>query len=254
MTGMNPLSTRASAKKRKVSQTTLERIIHKDLHGILRKKYKVHALSNRQIQQRLERAPLFLEYLKGERYKKIITVDECWIFLTYVNGVRRIYYEFKGQRTEESWTKFWKERHPNGVMCFMRVSYWGKTKLRFVKPGAKIDARYYVEHLLKPLFAEDIPAMFRGHGRNPVFHHDNAPSHEARFTQEFLEQTSVEFIPKQHWLGNACDVALIDFFVNGEFKCQLFHRHPTTVDGLKLVATEVCNNLDQAKTKCAFQS
>ena len=51
MTGMNPLSTRASAKKRKVSQTTIERIIHKDLHGILRKKYKIHALSNRQIQQ-----------------------------------------------------------------------------------------------------------------------------------------------------------------------------------------------------------
>ena len=127
MTGMNPLS----AKKGKVSQTTIEKIIHKDLHGILRKKYKVHALSNRQIQQRLERAPIFLGYLKAKRYKKVITVDECWIFLTYMNGVRRIYYEFKGRRTEESWTKFWKERHPKGVMCFMGVSYWGKTKLCF---------------------------------------------------------------------------------------------------------------------------
>ena len=160
-----------------MSLTTISRIKMTDLHGILRKKYRVHALSNAQIAQRLQRGPLFLRYLEGQKFKKIITVDECWIYLTSVRGVRRIYYEFKGEKTEESWRKFWEVRHPQGVMCFMGVSYWGKSKLRFVEPKAKINAKYYVEHLLTPLFENDILRMFLGRRFKPVFHHDNAPAH-----------------------------------------------------------------------------
>ena len=57
-------------------------------------------------------------------------------------------------------------------MCFMGVSYWGKTELRFVEPKAKINADYYIEHLLKPLCEKDIPEMFRGRRIKPVLHQD----------------------------------------------------------------------------------
>ena len=96
--GANPLPQRRIAERHNVSLTTISRIKMIDLHGILRKKYRVHALSNAQIAQRLQRGPLFLRYLEGQKFKKIITVDECWIYLTSVRGVRRIYYEFKGEK------------------------------------------------------------------------------------------------------------------------------------------------------------
>ena len=109
-------------------------------------------MSNKQIAQRFDCGPRFLQYLEGERYKRIIPNDELGIYLSDTGGERKMYYEFKGRKTEESWTKIWKSSHPVGVMCFMGVSYWGKIKLRFVEPKAKINQEYYVDKLLTPLF------------------------------------------------------------------------------------------------------
>ena len=134
----NPLTQRQVAKKHGVSPRTVWRIAHEDLQGGVRKKCSVHALSHAQVAQRLERGTLFLQNLEGEKYKKLVSVDECWVYLTTSNGIRRIYYQFKGEETEESWRKFWQVSHPKGFMCFMGVSYWGKTSLRFVEPKAKI--------------------------------------------------------------------------------------------------------------------
>ena len=53
------------------------------------------------------------------------------------------FYELKGE--PEIWTKFWKESHPKGVMFVAGVCSRGKTKLRFVEPGAKIDSQYYID-------------------------------------------------------------------------------------------------------------
>jgi len=88
---------------------------------MLKKKYRVHALSNAQVRQRWDRGPGFLRYIAGNNWKKVLTVDEAWVYLTHINGIRRIYYEFRGERTEESWTKFWKKSHPKGVMFFSDV-------------------------------------------------------------------------------------------------------------------------------------
>ena len=254
LSGAKPLSQRKVANKRQVSTRTVRRIIKEDLQGGLRKKYRVHALSDKQAAQRLRIGPEFLEYLEGEKFKKIITVDECWIYLTNTGGNRKIYYEFKGEKTEDSWRMFWSKLHPEGVMCFMGVSWYGKTELRFVEPKAKINADYYCDKLLKPLFKKDIPALFYGRKFRPVFHHDNAPAHVAAKTQAFLQNTGIDFIPPTKWMGNSPDLALMDFCVNGIFKWELFDRQPKTLDGLKRVAREVWHNLDQETIRNAFRS
>ena len=124
-------------------------------------------------------------------------------------------------------------RHPVGIMFFAGVSYWGKTTLRFVEPKAKINSEYYIEKLLKPLFQQDIPKMFRGRKFRPVSHQDNAPAHASKKTQKFLRESGINFIPKEHWMGNSPDLAIMDFCVNGMFKWELFDRQPTTLEGLK---------------------
>ncbi|OQV14613.1 hypothetical protein BV898_11232 [Hypsibius exemplaris] len=106
----------------------------------MRKKCCVHALSNKQAKQRLDRGPRFLRYINGRKFKNVISINEAWVYLTDVNGIRKIYNEFRGERSPESWTEFWKESHPKGVMFVTGVCFRGKTAIRFVKPGAKINS------------------------------------------------------------------------------------------------------------------
>ena len=98
----NPLTQRQVAMKHGVSRCTVWRIAHEDLQGIVRKKCRIYTLSRAQVAQRLERGTLFLQYLEGNKFRKLISTDECWVYLTSCNAIRRIYYQFKGEQTEES--------------------------------------------------------------------------------------------------------------------------------------------------------
>lgn len=88
-----------------------------------------------------------------------------------------VYYEFKGETTEENWTKFWQQSHPKGVMFVAGICSRGVIKMRLVEPGAKINAQYYIDKVLKPLVAEDIPELFPDEEEKVVFHHDSAHTH-----------------------------------------------------------------------------
>jgi inhibitor of nuclear factor kappa-B kinase subunit alpha len=203
----------------------------------VRKKYKVHALSDAQVRQRLERAPRLLKWIGGSKWKYVVTLDEAWVYLTHVNGQRQLYYKFRGKSTPESWTKFWRQKHPKGVMFVAGISYRGQTKLRFVPPGAKINSDFYINNVLKPLIAEDIPRLHPGQEHKVIIHHDNAPSHQSKKTQAFLKTCGKKFIPKEDWLRNSPDVAPMDYGVNGDFKRRLWRHKVHTVTGLKRVMT-----------------
>lgn len=162
ISGRNPDTQTAIARKHGVSQTTVGRIIAQDLQAKLRKKRRVHALSNAQVFQRLQRGPRFLRYINGTKWRNVLTIDEAWVYLTHTNGIRKIYYEFRGERTEESWTKFWKESHPKGVMFVAGVCSRGKTAMRFVEPGAKINTTYYIENVLSRFLKKTSRRSFQG--------------------------------------------------------------------------------------------
>ena len=132
------------------------------------------------------------------KWGNISTIDKAWVYVTNCNGRRRIHYKFKGEQTPEIWTKFWKESHPKGVMFVAGVCSRRKTKLRFVKPGAKIDSQYYIDNVLNSVVTEDIPRLFLGELiEQAVFHHDSAPAHASKVTQDWLKSQSVRFILKR---------------------------------------------------------
>ncbi|OWA55561.1 hypothetical protein BV898_19945, partial [Hypsibius exemplaris] len=255
LSGPNPLTRSALSLKYGVSAKTIATVISQDLEGKVRIKCRVHALSNKQAKQRLDRGPRFLRYINGRKWKNIVTIDEAWVYLTDTNGIRKIYYEFRGERNPEKWTEFWKESHPKGVMFVAGVCSRKKTAIRFVKPGAKISSEYYIQHVLKPLFKNDIRKLFPGELINKVvFHHDSAPAHSSGITQEWLRNSGIKFIPKEHWMGNSPDLAPMDFCVNGLFKWKLFDHAATTVADLKRVMRKVWSNLDQSKINNALRS
>lgn len=239
----SPPSITQLAKDNQVSKSTIQRIIKQDIEGKLKKKYHVHALSDKQIFQRLQRGPHFLGFLGSTRLRYILTVDEAWVYLDTTNGVRRVYYEIKGARTPESWTKFCKKSHPVGVMFFAGICWRGVTTLRFIEPGAKINSDYYIKHCLKPLIEVDIPHLYPGEEHKVVFHQDSAPAHASKKTQKYLLESGIKFIPAEQWMGNSPDLAPMDYAINGKFKWNLFDREANTLNGLKRVMTAVWSEI-----------
>ncbi|OQV22712.1 hypothetical protein BV898_03541 [Hypsibius exemplaris] len=77
LSGPNPLTPSASSLKYGVSATTIARVISQDLEGKVRKKCRVHALSNKQAKQRLDRGPRLLRYINGRKWKNVVTIDEA---------------------------------------------------------------------------------------------------------------------------------------------------------------------------------
>ncbi|OQV19956.1 hypothetical protein BV898_05961 [Hypsibius exemplaris] len=103
--GPNPLTRSALFLKYGVSATTIARVISQNQEGKVREKCRVYALSNKQTKQRLDRGPRFLRYINSRKWKNVIAVDEAWVYLTDVNGIRKIYYEFRGERKrKDDWT------------------------------------------------------------------------------------------------------------------------------------------------------
>ena len=49
---------------------------------------------------------------------------------------------------------------PKGVMLWGDVSTRGKTTLRFVQPGTKINSNYYIKDILQPFLQRDVPRLF----------------------------------------------------------------------------------------------
>ena len=214
----NPPSLRQMARKHKVSESTVRRIIDKNCDAELRRKYPVHALSDKQAAQRLERGPNFIKYLKGDKWKYIVTIDEFWIYSNYVNGQRKVYYKFRGRENYEEWRNNCRQKHPKGIMCAAGISFRGPTAMYVIPAGAKINADLYLKKVLKPVIEKDIPRLYGEEKHKVVFHHDNAPAHQAKKTQEWLRQSGVKFVPKEHWLGNSPDLAPMDYAANGIFK------------------------------------
>ncbi|OWA53025.1 hypothetical protein BV898_17461 [Hypsibius exemplaris] len=90
LSGPNPLTRFALSFKYGVSATIIARVISQDLEGKVRKKCRVHAPSNKQAKQRLNRGPRFLRYINGRKWKNVITIDEAWVYLTDVNGKKGV--------------------------------------------------------------------------------------------------------------------------------------------------------------------
>lgn len=104
-------------------------------------------------------------------------------------------------------------------MAWLGISANGCTKVRFVKPGVKINSEYYIKNILKPLIREDIPKLYPN--SDYIFHQDSAPSHTAKKTLKFLEDNDITFLTPNQWMPNSPDAASLDFFLWGYLKKRL---------------------------------
>ena len=130
-------------------------------------------------------------------------------------------------------------------MALAGVSYRGKTEIRFIDKGTKVNSKYYCEHVLKPFLDNDVPRLFPDDPESMVFHQDSASSHTARETIQFLKNNNVNFIDKEEWMPKSPDAAPMDFGIWGILKRRLQKRNVNTLLGLKRALKDEWNRLDQ---------
>lgn len=95
----NPPSQRTVAKSLKCSVSTVNKMINVDLNLKKAKKRNVHRLSLKYIAERRTRCRILYEkHLSKEKWKKIVTIDESWVYLNDCNKKRVIYYHKRGEK------------------------------------------------------------------------------------------------------------------------------------------------------------
>jgi [histone H3]-lysine36 N-dimethyltransferase SETMAR len=227
--GPNPPTQVAMASKLQVSQKTISRELKRN--GLVRlKKPRGHRISPATQQKRKRRSLPLYRKLAGDRWKKFITVDEA-LFHLNENGVQTEFQYLARDADRSELQVRQTQNFPKGVMVFAGISSKGPSKPIFVKPGAKINANYYINKVLKPFFKDVRTRLFPD--GDFIFHQDSAPSHTANATLEFLKREKINFIPPEEWCPNSSDVAPCDFFLWGHLKSEVRKTGPTTIRQLK---------------------
>ena len=133
-----------------------------------------------------------------------------------------------------------RENHAKGFMVWAGVSFYGKTKLYFIKPGVKINSTYYINNVLKPFLAYDAKKLFSD--GNYVFHQDSAPSHVSKKIQDFMDK-NFNYLKKEEWLPKTPDAAPMDYFVWGYLKRLLFKSRVKDMEGFKSALKRAWNKI-----------
>lgn len=150
--------------------------------------------------------------LANQRYKNFITTDESWFYLDGTRGKRKVCYIKKSDPDYDRMIIQQNTSRPKGFMVWGGVSSKGKTTLRFVDPGAKVNSNYYIHHILKPFLTRDGPRLFPKNERKKWFYHqDSAPSHTSKKTIGYLNECKINFVKPDQWLPSSPDAAPMDF-------------------------------------------
>jgi hypothetical protein len=164
----DPPTQRAVAKSVQVSQSTVHQII-KNSGFSLRKKRRVQKLTTSNVIKRQRRSRRLYRQLANNRYKYFIRTDEAWFYLDGKGGKPKVCYIKKSDPDYDRMIIQQDTCRPKGFMVWGGVSSRGKTALRFVAPGVKVNANYYITNILKPFLAKDVPRLFPKEGKNGFF-------------------------------------------------------------------------------------
>ena len=117
-------------------------------------------------------------------------------------------------------------------------SMCGPARLFIMPPKTKVNAEYFIKHVLTPMFDIDVKKLYGREAGKVVLHMDSATSHTSQKTIQWLKSRKIKFIPKEEWLPNSPELSPMDYFANGYLKKMLKKRKYWTGRGLIAAAKE----------------
>jgi predicted XRE-type DNA-binding protein len=236
----NPLTQKEMGRRVGVPQQSVSYLIRNDLDYRKKKKVKVHHLTEAAIAQRKIRALPFYNLICNEQYKDILTMDEAMLPLNYQNGQREFFYQPNNPKNRgkkepvASKSPSW----PKQRMYAAGFGWRGQTRMYIVEAKAKVNAEYFIEHILSPMMLVDVPKLYGADANRVILHMDSARSHIARIVYQWLDDHEIKYFTKDQWLANSPELSPMDFFANGYFKEQMNKRKYSTLKGMLKIAHE----------------
>jgi HTH domain len=254
----SPPSQKEIARQLQVSRRTVQRGI-KILKKTIRRKTKVHQLTDAQKKNRLRTCRNFYRnYLTRNKSEYLVSLDEALFCLQDCNGQRRIYYSTGAEKNPPKWVLPRKENFCRKFMVVGAISGRGVLPLFKCPEKVKINAKFYIDCVLKPLLEIHVPKLYGKKTNQVIVHHDAASSHTAKLTQQYAKDLKARLgitIVQNHEIPvKSPDVAPMDFFGFGYLKRKLFLRRPQTFDGLWNVLKQEWNKVDLATVKRVYKS
>ncbi|CAF1967222.1 unnamed protein product [Rotaria magnacalcarata] len=207
----------------------------------------VHKLTSSNAEKRRRRALRLYRQLANNRYKNFITTDESWFYLDGTEGKRKVCYIKKSDPDYDRMILQQDSSRPQGFMLWAGISSYGKTSLRFVKPGVKINSDYYINNILKPFLSRDVPRLFSNKKKNKlIFHQDSAPSHVPKKTIAFSNASTINYVKPEEWMPKSPDAAPMDYSIRGYLKQQLNKQKIESLNVLKKKLLYEWTKMDQA--------
>jgi hypothetical protein len=108
-----------------------------------------------------------------------------------------------------------KPSHPQQRMFAAGYGWKGQSRLCVVEPEAKVNAKYFIKHILSPMMLKDVLRLYGVDADKFILHMDSARSHTARIVCKWLDDRGLKYFTKEEWLANSPEVSSMDFFANG---------------------------------------
>lgn len=246
----NPLPQRKMADKLGTSRQLVNYHLKNTLKFKKYRKRKVHQLNEKQKADRFTKSWKMYCYLK-DNLEKVISTDEKLFTLNECNQKSDIQY-LKFNENKSKVEPKPKQKHSKGVMVWAGICKNGRTNLYFVKPGIKIDAKYYQNYILRSFIKNDCYRLYlNGDG---ILQQDSAPSHKAKTTINYLKDNKINFIPPEIWTANSPDNSPCDYFLWSYMLQQLKFKNVTTIEGLKKVLKQVYSEIPQQSINNALDA
>lgn len=103
-------------------------------------------------------------------------------------------------------------------MIVVGFSYNGKLKIKRVEKNVKINSKYYQEHILSPIFLNEIPSLYPQCHQSVELNQDKACSHTSKSTVNFLKEmeqkTGIKAIPFTDIPTKSPGVSPMDFLLS----------------------------------------
>lgn len=228
-----------------MSRRTLSRIIHDDLHFSSYKSTPREPLTKQQRQSRIIKAPRLKRLVGVRNIRKILFTDEKIFTLQETGAHPKVKFHCApSSRHQESLKcSSSNSRHSPGVMVWGGVSKLGKSPLIFVEIGAKVNAEYYQNVILKQL--KDWCTGALGGVDKIILQQDWAPAHRARSTKTWLRNNRISFLDENIYPAASPDLNPMDYSIWGWIQQCLRETNLQTVEDLKVEVVRIWETLPQ---------
>lgn len=196
----------------KIGSSAVNTILHKHL-GVrkLASRWIPHLLSESQKQDRVDWCKFMLQKFDGGASKQvayIVTGDESWVYS----------YDPETKQQSSVWvfededlpTKVIRGRSVNKKMIAVFFRRSGPVAVIPLEDRRTVNSEWYCEVALPQMFAKLQTGRQRTGLRNILVHHDNASSHTAARTLDFLKDSGVQLVTHPPY---SPDLAPCDFFL-----------------------------------------